>query len=67
MNISLCMHCIVRFALDSRWLSTSLGLAGEGPKMLNQYFNVCALHRVRCAGYATGPYDETGHLSDRDC
>ena len=26
---------------------------GEGPKMINQYFNVYALRRVRTAGYAT--------------
>ena len=26
---------------------------GEGPKMINQYFNVYALRRVRRAGYAT--------------
>ena len=26
---------------------------GEGPKMINQYFNVYALRRVRTAGYVT--------------
>ena len=26
---------------------------GDGPKMINQYFNVYALRRVRTAGYAT--------------
>ena len=26
----------------------------EGPKMIIQYFNVYALRRVHCAGYATG-------------
>ena len=26
---------------------------GEGPKMINQYFNVYALRRVRTAEYAT--------------
>ena len=28
-------------------------VGGEGPKMINQYFNVYALRRVRTAGYAT--------------
>ena len=27
---------------------------GEGQKMINQYFNVYALRRVHCAGYAAG-------------
>ena len=43
------------------WLSTPyVGYASgdEGPKMINQYFNVYALRRVRWAGYATGCYDQ---------
>ena len=39
------------------WLSTSYvgyASADERPKMINQYFNVYALRRVRHAGYATG-------------
>ena len=31
---------------------------GEGPKMINQYFNVYALRRVRTAGYATAVHHE---------
>ena len=36
---------------------------GEGPKMINQYFNVYALRRVRTAGYATDIVEQCCHCS----
>ena len=51
-----------KIALNLRWIPYWLATSyagymsgGEGPKMItNQYFNVYALRRVRCTGYATG-------------
>ena len=41
--------------LDTPLIMANVGCV-SGPKMINQYFNVYALSRVRTAGYATGVF-----------
>ena len=51
-NILMCSHWVVLLGYAT---TAHIGCVsgGEGPKMINQYFNVYALRRVRTAGYAT--------------
>ena len=58
-------HCVVCVAVNTPLILSTYtyyagyAFGGEGPKVINQHFNVYALRRVRCAGYAT---DISGNL-----
>ena len=47
-----CAGYATDYLLDMPYIGYASG--GEGPKMIDQYFNVYALRRVRCTRYATG-------------
>ena len=59
-------HCVRTVLYVLRWIEVDYlrqTSGGEGPKMINQYFSVYALRRVRCAGYATVRFIRTSCVS----